>query len=234
MTTRDVTPVAAHFVFSESFAHSLRQALRQAGREDAAFCLFDDLSFGPIDPPDPAVRFNWIERELKFDLGDIQDLAPTDFWTNVLATSSRRIVWVSKRDARDIAGFLEWVSRLGDESYDVVEFDELEVAYNRPDGRMVRYTAKSLGLLTANNLKAACLWDGATPLDPSVRDQCCATWAKLRAEDAPLRVLTEHGMVSAPISYFDEFLVSCAQRRWLKVARVIGDALAKGSDQPFL
>jgi hypothetical protein len=35
---------------------SLRAALRQTGRRDRVVPLWDDLSLGPIDPPDPRAR----------------------------------------------------------------------------------------------------------------------------------------------------------------------------------
>src|SRR5438270_886604 len=119
-----------HFTFSDSFTGSLKQALKQAGRADAVFCFLDDLSFGPINPPDPASRLEWIDRELFVDFGDraaeIKRL--NAFWTTA-QTAERRLVWVSKRVARERADFLEWVWRMGNAPYQVVEFDEADVTF---------------------------------------------------------------------------------------------------------
>lgn len=45
-----------HIVFDPSAAASLRDALRQAGRDERVVSLSDCLSFGPINPPDPGLR----------------------------------------------------------------------------------------------------------------------------------------------------------------------------------
>ena len=102
------TEPIAHFTFSESFTGSLKQALKQAKRADAVFCFIDDLSFGPIDPSDPAARLEWIDRELFIDFGDREAEIKRldDFWATA-APSAHRIVWVSKHVARERADFLE-------------------------------------------------------------------------------------------------------------------------------
>jgi len=41
-----------HLVFTPSGAGCLRSALKGAGRDDAVVAFFDNLSFGPINPPD--------------------------------------------------------------------------------------------------------------------------------------------------------------------------------------
>ena len=46
-----MTRTTLHFVFSPSGAASLAEALEQAGRDDQVVTFFDDLSFGPINPP---------------------------------------------------------------------------------------------------------------------------------------------------------------------------------------
>jgi hypothetical protein len=46
-----MTQTVLHFVFTPSGAGCLSQALRTAGRDDQVISFFDDLSFGPINPP---------------------------------------------------------------------------------------------------------------------------------------------------------------------------------------
>ncbi|MGO9359798.1 MAG: DUF1835 domain-containing protein [Xanthobacteraceae bacterium] len=55
-----------HVVFTAAGAESLRAALKTEGRKERVVCLLDDLSFGPINPPDPDVRKTWVETELGF------------------------------------------------------------------------------------------------------------------------------------------------------------------------
>ncbi|HEV8678051.1 MAG TPA: DUF3658 domain-containing protein [Stellaceae bacterium] len=226
--------VLRHFIFSGSAAGSLKQALKLAGRRERVFCWADNLSFGPIDPPDPAARLVWIERELMIDLGkharEIKRL--NDFW-NAAEASRRRLVWFSRRDAGEYADFLEWVWRMGDAAYDVVEFDEANVTFNRADGPTTQAKVNNLALLRPEHLATARYWDSAKPLDVAARDRHRATWAELRRENASLRVLDGGRLVSAPFSYFDDLIISCVPAGWTKVNRVIGDAIGKLFDEPF-
>jgi hypothetical protein len=51
-------------------------------------------------------------------------------------------------------------------------------------------------------------------------------WRHLKAENAPLRVLSEGELVSEPLSFFDPLLMSYATPQWKKASRIIGEALA--------
>jgi hypothetical protein len=46
-----------HITFGMHADGVLREALRQAGRHEGVVRLWDDLSLGPIDPPDAAARW---------------------------------------------------------------------------------------------------------------------------------------------------------------------------------
>lgn len=225
-----------HFVFSGSFAGSLLKALETAAPGDKVFCLQDDLGFGPINPPDPAMRRDWTRDELQFDFdpSDWPVGQTDDFWKIALSETEHRIVWVSKRVAREYAGFLEWVWRLEDAPYDVVEFDQAEVTYRRPDGATRQSRAIGLALLPHYHLEAERYWDGAAPLNPAARERYRAIWTKLRSENAPLRVFGDRGLVSAPLSFFDEFLISCVVEDWRKVTRVLGEAISRTDDDQFI
>ena len=59
-----MTQTVLHFVFTTSGAGCLVQALRKAGQDDQVIACFDDLSFGPINPPDSSLRARWVENEL--------------------------------------------------------------------------------------------------------------------------------------------------------------------------
>src|SRR5215471_15633034 len=111
-----------HIVFGESAGGALRLALRQAGRDDEVLSFNDDLSFGPIDPPDPIARSAWARTELYFAdaataaLGDSLDR----FWHRA-RSARKRVVWFSRHTALEYCGLLELVSQLGRRSYKVVD-----------------------------------------------------------------------------------------------------------------
>ena len=48
---------------------------------------------------------------------------------------------------------------------------------------------------------------------------------RLRAENAPLRILEAGELVSAPLTFFDALLLSYASPKWQKSAKVVGMAL---------
>jgi Protein of unknown function/Domain of unknown function (DUF1835) len=224
-----------HILFSKTAARLLSEALQVVGREDRVICLPDDLSFGPINPPDPIAREDWMHRELGLDLTDEE--WPIDqieaFWDEALTTSARRIIWVSKLSAPEYGGFLEFVWRLGDAPCDIVEFGRQEIAYRGRDGILRRIQALVLGELAPEHVTETRYWERAVPLDAVAREHYRANWARLRGEDAPLRILDDSGMISVPITYFDDLLIACAIERWQKSARVIGEALVSFIDGPF-
>jgi len=230
-----MTKTTCHILFSDTAARSLTEALGRIGREDRVISLPDDLSFGPISPPDPVAREDWMRRELGFDPTDEE--WPIDqvgaFWAEALATPAHRIVWFSKRSAPGYAGFLEFVWRLGDAPCDVIEFDRQEMTYRARDGILRRSCVFTPGELAPKHFEAKRYWEDATPLDAATRGQYRANWARLRGENAPLRILDDSGLVSAPITYFDDLLIACTIEQWRKSARVLGEALASFIDGPF-
>jgi hypothetical protein len=58
------------------------------------------------------------------------------------------------------------------------------------------------------------LWDRAEPLDVAARESHHSLWHRLRAENAPLRVVDADGLRSAPITIFDQRLLSFAKASW--------------------
>jgi uncharacterized protein DUF3658/uncharacterized protein DUF1835 len=213
-----------HIVIGDSAAGSLRQALRQSGQAAEIIALRDDLSIGPIDPPDPERRAAWARQELGFTDADNRSLTgATAFWGRALSASGQRVIWVTRRAAHEYAGFLELLWRLGDEAYEVVDLTDVEIDWRGG----TRSPLRSMGELPPDRIREGAFWDRAAPLAAAARERYREMWRKLRAENAPFRVVADQDLVSAPISFFDDLLLSCAGTRWQKTARVIGAALAK-------
>jgi hypothetical protein len=121
-----VNSAPLHVLFSPSAAGELRRALANAGRTDRVVCSFDNLSFGPINPPDGALRTKWVEEELGYAGWEDVMAQTAAFWSDAL-TPGRKIVWVSRRATLEYAGFLEWLWRLGDEACDVIDLTEVMI-----------------------------------------------------------------------------------------------------------
>jgi hypothetical protein len=71
------------------------------------------------------------------------------------------------------------------------------------------------------------LFDKAAPITEEQKGTFRALWSKLRAENAPFRVVDDKGINSAPLTFFDDLVRSCVIQEWRKAARVIGEALSK-------
>jgi|SRR4051812_2167899 len=211
-----------HVVFNPSAAGGLRQALKQAGRGDRVVSLVDSLSFGPIDSPDPELRCKWVEKELGYTGWKQVVDESASFWREAISSGDRKVAWMSRRSAQEYAGFLEWVSQLDGEEVDIVNLTELMV----PGATGEPHPAASLAMLPPHQILENDLLDRTETLTPALRDQYWKLWEKLKGENAPLRVLEAGTLVSAPLSFFDPLLLSCAAPQWKTLARVVGEALA--------
>ena len=229
---RDMIESTLHVVFSDSAAGLLRQALRKVDRSGRVLAFADNLGFGPIDPPDPEVRLDWMRQQLGVSAADWDWLpAKTNaFWSIALAGHSRIVVWVSRRTVMEYSGFLEWVWRLGQMAYEVIDLTDVETEWQMPDGTVKTDRVTSLGLLNPDQVRIRTFLHGAVPLSATFRNYYRQMWQRLRAENAALRIIRDDRLQSAPITYFDQLVHRCASDDWLTVARVVGQALVESWD----
>jgi hypothetical protein len=208
-----------HIVFGLMAAASLETAIRQAGREDRVVCHEDNLALGPIDPPEPQARAAWTARELPPAYSS-EECFPdeTIFWREALRGDVRKVAWMSRRSAPEYCGFLEWFWRLGERPCEIVDLTDMRVGKRRPF---------SLSQLDPGEIVDDGLLDRTTHLDAAAREQHLGTWRRLRAENAPLRVVGPNGIQSAQLSYFDAQLLSFAKASWQKPARMIGEVIGE-------
>lgn len=212
-----------HIVFGESAGGTLIQALRQARRKEKIAVCPENLSFGPIDPPDAVARSAWVRNEFGFPspARHAQEIAGrvNRFWTELCSANERRVIWMSRRSACEYADFLECVWRLADEPFDVVDLTDIARVSGTDE------PINTMGEVPKGEISVRGLWNLAAPLTPTARERYREIWRKLRAENAPFRVVAGDDLVSAPITFYDDWLVSCTVNQWRKVARVIGDTM---------
>jgi Protein of unknown function/Domain of unknown function (DUF1835) len=218
-----VTASTLHIVFSQSAAGSLRQAMRDAGREDGVAGYFDNLALGPLNPFGLKTRLHWVEEELHRGAdewwGHAEEIA---FWKAALVEDVRKVAWISRRSAVEYCGFLEWLWRLGDLPCEVVDLTDMQVGSQR---------AFSPALLPPEEIAANTVWGCAEVLDATARSHCHGLWHRLRVENESLRVVDRDGLRSAPITFFDQQLLSFASADWQKPARIIGYTMGEWSWQ---
>jgi Protein of unknown function/Domain of unknown function (DUF1835) len=210
-----------HVAFTPFGAENLRDALRNAGRDDRVIGLSDDLRIGPIDSDDPSLRAKWIKHELGLTgWGDIAAESEW-FWRQALSSDHRAVAWFSRRSAREYAGFLEWLWRRSDRPCEVVDLTNLQLPQFSADGTVTAPVA-SLAQLAFEEIYDDDLFEQTDVLTTTTRRKCHALWRQLRDENAALRILKNDGLVSSPVSFFDALLMSQASEDWRKVAMIVG------------
>lgn len=216
-----------HIVFGESAGGMLRLALRQAGRDDEVLSFNDDLSFGPINPPVPITRAAWARAELYFSDNALSVLSGAEEFWHTARSAQKRVVWFSRRTACEFCGFLEWVSQMGRQSYEVVDLTGVEIPCRTGDGGSANRAILSLAELSPDDVCENALWDRAAPPSAEERQRYGRIWQRLCRENAPFRVVEDDAVISASIEVYDDMLLSCLTTDWSRAARVIGEAMAK-------
>jgi len=227
-------PFPLHIVFVDTLADDLRRALDIAGRPDRVAEFVDNLSLGPIDPPDPRDRLDWMTKSLGATGLEAQRpgwLARIDAFWQAVEAAPALVVWTARWSALELAGFLEFVWRLDGRPCAVADTSEARSSNGVDDDSGSDPLVLSSSLLSAERIVGAGFLKRSAPLTGDGREQCIAQWRRLRSENAPLRVVTPaRRLVSAPTTHYDAALLDAAAPNWRKVARVVGQAMA---DEPF-
>ncbi len=207
-----------HIAPGDSAGGSIVQTMRELGRDDEVLRFLDDLSCGPIEPDLPSVRATWWEpyyeeREIEGEL--------KAFWDRALTTDERLVVWVSRHSAREYAFFLAWVDRLGERPYSVIDVTGRTLpGQTRP--------LSSVGYMPPYQLKAVLGSERA--LTGKEKVDARRLWLQLRKENASFRIVTPEGMASAPVDYFDPFLMAHAKTEWQRSLRLVHETIGTTSE----
>lgn len=121
-----MSEVLLHVVFSPAGAGVVGQLLRRLGRRDRVIVPCGNLMCGPINDIDGQQRREWLARHI--DGG--HDASNEEFdlaWAAVLSASASPIAWFMRGNPMEYCGFLEFVDRLGDKPFDVVDVHPTEV-----------------------------------------------------------------------------------------------------------
>ncbi len=233
--TRDLNPDGTHRRRSgvlhvapcHSAGYSLRHAIHMSGLTDHVITFRDDLSCGPIDSEDSSVRSNWW-----VSMFEEHDVDLDDFWRHIASTSDRLVVWFGRHSAREHAFFLALADRLGDRPYDIIDVTGLQMPTTKPGGEPG--LSRPMGAVSIMDEEALCsLFGMERAITSQERDAAAQSWHKLKSENAPFRIVTETGLVSAPADVFDDLLLRRATKDWRKVARVIGETMGVTMDPYF-
>ena len=188
----------------------------------------DDLSCGPIDSDDPSLRAAWWDRFYD-NSGTL--IALTSFWERATSTEERLVVWFGRHSASELAFFLAWADRLGERPYNIVDVTGRRLRWKRSDGTVaLSEPYQAVSIIPSEALKLLLGTD--EPISLEVREKCRLDWQRLRADNAPFRVVTGDGLTSAQADFFDPLLLAEAKGEWQMIRRVVGNAMVLNS-QPY-
>jgi hypothetical protein len=177
-----------------------------------------------MDPADPAVRAEWWARFYE-DWGIEAELRA--FWQRVMAADERLVLWVGRHSAQELAFFMAWADMVRDRPYDLIDVTGLQCPFTRHDGSAaLSAPAKSVATVNTDQLRS--LLGSQHPITEAQIAEARQCWRVLKSENAPFRVVTDAGLVSAPIDHFDPLLLQHATPEWRKVAYVIGATMGNG------
>jgi hypothetical protein len=215
-----------HVVPGDSAGGSLRHAIRDVGRDEEVLPFRDDLSCGPIEPGDPSARATWWERfhEASEVEGELRA-----FWNRIATTDDRLVVWFGRYTAQELAFLLAWADRLGERSYDVVDVTGLRLPFSRRDDSLaLSQPAPGVSSVPTDGLRS--LLGSERPVAIHETEECRQQWQRLRKENAPFRVVTAMGLVSAPVDHFDPLLLERATPEWRKVSYILHETIWYNSE----
>ncbi len=205
-----------HVACSASAAGTLRDALPLLGSTERVISLPDSLSVGPIDPPDPEARQAWSRSTLR-NVIEVDPVEVGRAWADATALGLHPVFWVCLRCPMEHACFLAFASRLEGRRVDIV--DVTDVAHMSAGG--VRHL-RTLGQLRAREIVASRVYETRRALSFAELRAASMRWAELRRENAPLRIVKDGRLVSAPLTHYDDLLVEQASQDWEVAPRLIG------------
>jgi hypothetical protein len=218
-----------HIAPGPSAGGTLSRAIRDAGRNEEVLFFRDDVSCGPIDTEDLAVRVAWWTRYYGDDWET--EVAPLkEFWDRVAATDDRLVVWFGRHSALEQAFFLAWADRLGERSYSIIDVTGVRLPSNDGSPALSPPTP-CVSIMPPHQLRS--LLGSERQVTAQQAEEARGQWRRLKAENAPFRIVTPAGLVSAPLDHFDPLLMERATGEWRKVARVVGDAMGYNSEPYF-
>jgi hypothetical protein len=207
-----------NFVFSPSAGGSLKWAFETTGIEEEVVAYYDNLSFGPIAPPERSLRSDWISKYLlsggPYWVDCVEEF--DDFWRLAAAPDVLPVVWFDRHSASEFSGFLEFVSKMNERDFFVVDVTDASELHG----------GTCFGSFKPERIIELRLRARATRLTVEERQRYGAVWKQLRDENAPLRTVDSgFRLVSSPLSYFDAAIKRNVHEKWRVSTRVVGETL---------
>jgi hypothetical protein len=209
-----------HVVPSLSAAGTIREALARLRLKEKVIGISDHLGYGPIDG-DARARREWLDDNLGEGYGGCVGGAELA-WREALTPDVFPIIWTCRSDAGDHAGFLEFLSRVGERPFEVIDATGVTL-----QGRVGPWRVEALGLFSDAQMISTGLFQRRREMSPAEIAEGRKVWRRLKAENAPLRLTDNDRLLSKPITFFDAELLEEVPQDWERAVRIVGAALAR-------
>ncbi|WNS45892.1 DUF1835 domain-containing protein [Paenibacillus sp. MMS20-IR301] len=232
-----------HIVTGDSFAGSMKQALRGLGWTEGhkIITLRENYATGPLGgldtPGGREARSRWFRRNISEYLrfpGDYEEEYSEllDHFEQI-AGHSKVVIWTSSNACEQTALRLA-VHLLGSRPNPVVVSDACmicEELFNRPDAS-IKYI--SSGEIPADKLQEALLRSkDCSSLSAADRSRFAREWQSISERSGALRIWQDGAVLEVPADYYDAYLLEKldglnpppGQDGFLKSARLVGEAL---------
>lgn len=183
----------------------------------------DRLSFAPINPPDGELRWSWGEEELGHTGWEEVADQTSECWSQAHSCAIERL--------HDYRGGPHTNMPASSNCCGDLVTNHLSLSISpmswmggvaRTESRRYPQLAISLATLFPHQIIESNLPGPAKERPPVLGNQYSNLWRRLRAENAPFRILRDDALASAPISFFDPTVMSHVIS---EAAMVIGNVL---------
>ncbi|MGG4128969.1 DUF1835 domain-containing protein [Paenibacillus illinoisensis] len=231
-----------HIVIGESFAGSMKQALRGLGFEEThkVITLPENYAIGPLglDSAEGRMeRSNWFRNNI---IGGFEDYDEFENEYNeildkfnLIPEEAGIVVWTSSNACEQI-GLRHAVHLLHSKPNAISLYDACAVCeklYNRPDASIhYRYS----GEIPSEKLREVVTrLDDKRRLNSADITRLKEEWKVITEQSGTLRIWSEQAVLEVPANYYDEYLLEklddlkppAGDKDFLKSARLIGEAI---------
>lgn len=211
-----------HVTFGPSARGALIQAMARVGRPQPSVFLADNLCLGRLSSEEARAAWFWgIARDEEYAGWRAQE---AEAWSRILDPDVTPIVWFSSLSAQEYLGLLHVLTRRSPSTIRIV--DVATAGLTERDGRP--WAPKSAGRVPTRQLAVLLAAESVAEVPAQVLEDLRVVWPRLVEEDASLRVMAPGvGLISAPISHFDEQLLALTPAdTWKSWAWICGSVLS--------
>lgn len=201
-------------MFGHSGRLSLRKALVNAERDEPVVLFDTALNTGPIGTP-TLERAQWLYDRYELDRS-IEEIAEhlDESMRFVRASTDDVTIWMSSRNAAELCGLMALAS-----ARPVCRLFTVDASH------LVSWSAApyiSFGEVSEEVIVLHDLFSNALELPRRERNELEASWQRLCADKAYVRIVTASGLESAALDAFDGLLFDQTSNEWQRIVATLG------------